>query len=668
MKLYYPITVDLYNPYPLPRMNAQQYNVGRGALVTLTANGQVIAPNDETVRIFARRPDGNVSYLDCTITEDGKVQADFTDQMLAAEGNVQVELEFTTTETNITTPIFVVEVNKSNVKKGVQSSNEYKALEKYTEEVKEAANKAQEYYNKTPSVAIISTAQGKTILTTDSANAPLVNLVPKGDSWQRQYEGNQLLPPSTGSSVSFYGVNVTNNNDGTFLVNGTATDYIYYDVGVYNFGAGDYVLSGCPSGGNYDTYNIYIEKDGTRLVSDYGEGVNFSLTETSELTIYIYVRIGETCNNLTFKPMIRSASVTDGTWEPFTGNAPSPSMEYPQPIESLENVEVKVLSGNLFDVSKVGNYSSEQIETLGYGMQVAVDGSIKVVSNEASGAGIADLIGSKLSDIAPFLQVGETYTLNAITTASVRKWIYLLGANESWDFGTSKVVTEEILNSIVYWYTNDINETCYISDIMLNLGKEPLPYEPYKAEQTLTIPYVLRKGDRIPYAEGKREQNSAEYVFTGEEDFVDLIPSYGTITMELPHKSNSLLLCTHGIKEQGIFYPNDMFVGFRVSEMGITTVDELREILREKYNSGNPCKIVYELPDPIITDLTESDLQAYRQLHMNYPNTTVISDAELEVEYVADTKEHIKQNYVPKNDFEDLKNQVAEIQAQLVNA
>ena len=49
MKLYYPITVDLYNLYPLKKMDAQQYNIGRGALVTLTAAGQVIAPDNEMV-------------------------------------------------------------------------------------------------------------------------------------------------------------------------------------------------------------------------------------------------------------------------------------------------------------------------------------------------------------------------------------------------------------------------------------------------------------------------------------------------------------------------------------------------------------------------------------------------------------------------------------------
>lgn len=30
MKIYYPLTIDLYNPYLLPVMNAQQNNIGRG--------------------------------------------------------------------------------------------------------------------------------------------------------------------------------------------------------------------------------------------------------------------------------------------------------------------------------------------------------------------------------------------------------------------------------------------------------------------------------------------------------------------------------------------------------------------------------------------------------------------------------------------------------------
>ena len=54
MKLYYPITVDLYNLYPLKKMDAQQDNTGRGVLVTLTAAGQVMEPDNETVTLWAK--------------------------------------------------------------------------------------------------------------------------------------------------------------------------------------------------------------------------------------------------------------------------------------------------------------------------------------------------------------------------------------------------------------------------------------------------------------------------------------------------------------------------------------------------------------------------------------------------------------------------------------
>ena len=114
MKLYYPITVDLYNLYPLKKMDAQQDNVGRGALVTLTAAGLVIAPTNETVTLWAKKPDGKVSYLPCTVV-DGQIKADFTNQMLAVSGSVQVELQMVEGENNISTPIFTVEVHPSNI-------------------------------------------------------------------------------------------------------------------------------------------------------------------------------------------------------------------------------------------------------------------------------------------------------------------------------------------------------------------------------------------------------------------------------------------------------------------------------------------------------------------------------------------------------------------------
>lgn len=132
MKLYYPITVDLYQPYPLPIMEAQQNNIGRGALVTLTAQGAVITPTEESIQLYAKKPDGTISYLACTLT-GSQIECDFTNQMLALPGMVQVELQMiggeSGAETEITTPIFCVRVNPSNVDdSAVESQDEFPAL------------------------------------------------------------------------------------------------------------------------------------------------------------------------------------------------------------------------------------------------------------------------------------------------------------------------------------------------------------------------------------------------------------------------------------------------------------------------------------------------------------------------------------------------------------
>lgn len=132
MKLYYPITVDLYKPYPLPLVEAQQNNIGRGVLVTLTAQGAVITPTGESIQLYAKKPDGTISYLACTLT-GSQIECDFTNQMLALPGIVQVELQMiggeSGAETEITTPIFCVKVNPSNVDdSAVESQDEFPAL------------------------------------------------------------------------------------------------------------------------------------------------------------------------------------------------------------------------------------------------------------------------------------------------------------------------------------------------------------------------------------------------------------------------------------------------------------------------------------------------------------------------------------------------------------
>lgn len=132
MRLYYPIEVDLFRPYPLPIMEAQQNNIGRGAQVTLKANGAIIQPTNEGLTFWAQKPDGTVSFLAATLSGTN-VQLDFTNQMLAVPGMVQVEIRMTSGSgadaTDISTPIFNVRVNPSNIDDtALESTNEFTAL------------------------------------------------------------------------------------------------------------------------------------------------------------------------------------------------------------------------------------------------------------------------------------------------------------------------------------------------------------------------------------------------------------------------------------------------------------------------------------------------------------------------------------------------------------
>lgn len=120
----------------------------------------------------------------------------------------------------------------------------------------------------------------------------------------------------TATSQTVNGVTFTVNEDGSVIVNGTATaDTELYVRGTLNI-SGNYILSGCPSGGSSTTYHLFVKTDGTTYYDDVGNGINFAPNSYID---YIKIRIesGVTVSNLTFYPMIRPASITDDTYEPY---------------------------------------------------------------------------------------------------------------------------------------------------------------------------------------------------------------------------------------------------------------------------------------------------------------------------------------------------------------
>lgn len=129
-------------------------------------------------------------------------------------------------------------------------------------------------------------------------------------------KGKNLLK-NTAKSQTVNGITFTVNDDGSVTVNGTATNAMAFPIGDVALSAGSYKLSGCPSGGSTGTYYLYSTlTDGTKNL-DKGNGVPVNTTTDTNSLIQIGIVSGVTFNNLTFYPMIRLASETDNTYEPY---------------------------------------------------------------------------------------------------------------------------------------------------------------------------------------------------------------------------------------------------------------------------------------------------------------------------------------------------------------
>lgn len=132
-------------------------------------------------------------------------------------------------------------------------------------------------------------------------------------------EGKNLVP-NTATSQTINGVAFTVNSDGSVTCNGTATQTVMYILNdTASLAPGTYKLTGCPAGGWYvDKYKLDIVAPPTSYGTDVGNGSSFTLSSTLTNAQYrIIIYAGQTCNNLTFYPMVRKADIEDDTYEPY---------------------------------------------------------------------------------------------------------------------------------------------------------------------------------------------------------------------------------------------------------------------------------------------------------------------------------------------------------------
>ena len=220
--------------------------------------------------------------------------------------------------------------------------------------------------------------------------------------------------------------------------------------------------------------------------------------------------------SLPFKNITIDGKSTQAT----STNPVSPSPDYPSEIECVKDtIQIKDVGKNLFDISKVITNWNTSINS---GLRNNNDGTLTISSPPTSTTSIA-LSPNTLKDYCPNLQVGDVVYLNATTTGT-NKYIYLDVSVSLWNFGTKRTITQNDLDSKVYWYASGVNTTATISDIMISTdGGEYKPYQEnitnidLQGNELCSLPNNVKDELVIENGRAKIIKNVGKYNITGNE-------------------------------------------------------------------------------------------------------------------------------------------------------
>ncbi len=212
---------------------------------------------------------------------------------------------------------------------------------------------------------------------------------------------------------------------------------------------------------------------------------------------------------------------------------------------------------------------------------------------------------------------------------------------------------------------------------MVKIGVAVDVYEPRKPTQTIELTHTLpgipvTSGGNYTDSDGQQwicdevDLERGVYVQRVRVKVVDGVTPGLTVTDKTQVTTNlarfnmwgnvkvggKLAVCTHypaslwiydEVKTAICSNPSSSLISFFEVERSNYTREEFNAWLNEQYANGTPVTIQYVLETPIETALSESEIAAYRAMHTNYPNTTVLNDsgAHMVVKYAADTKLYI---------------------------
>lgn len=477
---------------------------------------------------------------------------------------------------------------------------------------------------------------------------------------------NQLFDASKLQTTSMAGATVTNNDDGSFTVSGSGNLTSIFSIS-YKYTREETLKLLKPG-------NIYLKSESnTRPYIRFSIGSLFLTNQSSapalqkELTedilnnesnvleIRFYGNSDGEIVEGTFRPMVYQDG--DGTWEPYGT------------VEAWEQ-----------PIVNAGTYDSE---TQKYKVDVKFSGSQLFNKNEIT-SGLLNNDDTIFPDdsysTSGYIKVSENKSCYCTKTGSVRGKYYNknkipIQTKNSEDFSFNSGGSITIPQGVEYirFSVNNSN----INNVMLNFGSKPIPYEPYKTPQTVTITSnrPLTKWDRLEKRDGKWgwSYRSENVVYDGSTDENWIAnESAGTNAFSIFNGNTiyNTIFCNKlkryvGAVSQipyGSIQEVSLLIILKIEN--IATVDELRSWMAE-----NPLNIWHEISNEEWVELPQEEQNALNALTTYYPTTVIQNNAgmEMTVKYVADPENYLRKNYQEKlEQIDTLAGQVATLQEYII--
>ena len=544
----------------------------------------------------------------------------------------------------------------------------------YQETVKEVTQLKEDLAKTTQSKAdaIICEAEGTTIVATDSSNAGFEGLSLYGKSKQGSTTGAQLIPDE----------NVVAFNNGNYVCSSPTYEYERKgDIPISEKQV--YTFSLAKSSGDAKIY-IYDASNNVLTTTRIG---TFTTPENAvSLSYYAAITNDGTASFETAKIMLNAGS-TPLPWEPYTGNKPSPNPEYPQEVVSVGiggSIEGKVCGKNI--VKSLDITAAMDI----YNQALRVDAELKPSTTYTlsykDSTGNAYYCNENIQTSGSLVQAVNGICKFTFTTKDT----------------LDKNNTHQYVEGIgwIFLKNHKDNSAHMFEDFQIEYGTEATAYEPY-LEKTLTLqtPNGL---PGIPVSDASLANYTDENGQMWCADEIDVergvyvkrvgvvqptewrastVASNTTgyryvVTPGMKPIQYIPVVCSHYIQSTKSSYTQaGNYVSTREANtdgrIHIRTTDESLSTLERftEWVVKNNMLVFYILATPIETPLSDEEILAYKALHTNKPTTTIMNsdNAYMKVKYVADTKNHIKQNYVPLSEYTALEERVAAIEELVIS-